>query len=257
MTSGSWVLLLCSLLPVAARCADLREILDRAAKAAEREAAVLSSLACTETVVETRFGPKDKPEQQRRQVFDYLAMIDNTDGELAVTESRMEQSKSPKKPPQAMLGSTGFATMLLILHPYFHYSFRFTDRGLQQDSGKSWRKIAFEFLGGKRSPSVLRVSDREYPLGWQGEILVDELTGHAGLVRAWLGKPMDDIGLEALTTEVRYGPPPSTAINDWVPLAATVDLRTHHRHWRNTHTFTGYRRFDVVTVEKQGGAVSQ
>jgi len=243
---GIWVLL-----APPGRSAGLEEMLDRAAKAATHEAVALSSLACTENVVETRFNEKDKLEVQRRRLFDYLVMIDSTDGEIAVTESRMEQS-AVKKQNQALLASTGFATMMLILHPFFQYSYHFTDKGVQVDSGRSWREIDFEHMSGKRSPSVLRVSGREYPLGWRGEILVDEPTGRVGLVRARLGAPLEDIGLESLMTEVRYGPAqPGLGITEWVPIEATVDLRTKHRHWRNTHTFSSYRRFEVVTVEKQ------
>jgi hypothetical protein len=244
-------LILCALLAPVSRGAALQEVLGRAANAAVQEAAVLSSLACTEKVVETKFDQKEKLEEQRRHVFDYLVMIDTSDGEIEVTESRMEQA-APKKQDHALLASTGFATMMLILHPYFQYSFRFTDGGVQEDSGRNWRKILFEFQPGKRSPSVLRVSDREYPLGWQGEILVDETTGRAGLVRAHLGAKLEDIGLQSLITEVRYGPAEAgSGISDWVPTAATVDLRTKARHWRNMHTFSTYRRFEVTTVERQ------
>lgn len=245
------------LIMLSAGCgAELPELLDRAAGAAVQEAAALSSLTCSEKVTEIKFGQKEKLEEQRRHVFDYLVMIDNSDGEIEVTESRMEQN-APKKQDHALLASTGFATMMLILHPYFQYSFHFTDGGVVEDSGKSWRKVLFEFQPGKKSPSVLRVSGREYPLGWQGEILLDEATGRAGLVRAHLGAKLEDIGLESLVTEVRYGPAELPGVQDWVPLAATVDLHTRARHWRNVHTFTGYKRFEVTTVERTEKKVAE
>jgi len=76
-----------------AQAASLTPLLDVAARSAEREITALAAVACTETVIETKLNPKDKTEERRRQTFDYLVLVDSDDGEMAVTESRVEQGK--------------------------------------------------------------------------------------------------------------------------------------------------------------------
>jgi hypothetical protein len=245
-------ILFCALLAPAGKGAEL-DILQRGAEAALREVAALSALACTEQVVESKFDQKRKLEEQRRQAFDYFVMVETDDGDVSVTESRIEQGVRNRKERMPLLISTGFATMMLILHPYYRDSFHFTDLGVEQDSGRSWRRVGFEFISGKKSPGVLRVGTREYPLSWTGELLIDEPGGHVGMVRAHLGAPLEDIGLSSLAAEVRYGPANlEPAASEWLPLSATVDLTTRRQHWRNTHTFSNYKRFEVTAVEKKG-----
>jgi len=38
---------------------------------------------------------------------------------------------------------------------------------------------------------------------------------------------------------------------EWVPLEAILELRTLHQHWRNAHTFSQFRKFEVTTVERK------
>jgi hypothetical protein len=233
-------------------------ILDLAARAAERAIADLSSVACTETVVETKLSEKEKTEERRKRTFDYLVLLDTDDGDLSVTESRIEQAGAKKTEAKPMLASTGFATMGLIFHPYYQNSFEFSDLGLVEDGGREWRRLGFEFRPGKRSPSVLRAGAREYPLAWKGEARLDPATGRIASIQASLGAQLEEIGLESLEASVRYGPPEvkdaARGSGEWLPLEAVVDLKTHHQHWRNVHTFGGYKHFDVTTSEKREGA---
>ena len=231
------------------QAAWLPSLLDIAAKSTEREIAALSSVACTETVVETKINQKDKTEERRRQTFDYLVLLDTDDGELAVTESRVEQGRS-KTTGKPLLASTGFATMMLILHPFYQNSFEFSDLGYAEEGGRQWRRLGFEFRPGKRSPSILRAGAREYPLAWKGEVLLDEITGQVASIHASLGSQLEEIGLESLDAVVRYGPQAGESA-EWLPTEAVVDLKTHHQHWRNVHTFGTYKKFGVDTTEKR------
>lgn len=233
----------------AGKATSLASLLDLAAKSADREIVALAAVACTETVVETKVNPKDKTEERRRQTFDYLVLVDTEDGEMAITESRVEQGK-PKNAAKPLLASTGFSTIILILHPHYQNSFEFSDLGSIDEGGRQWRRIGFEFRPGKRSPSVLHTGAREYPLAWKGEVRMDENTGQVEWIHASLGSQLSEIGLESLETTVRYGPQAGQESADWLPAEAVIELRTRHQHWRNVHTFAGYRHFDVVTSEK-------
>lgn len=246
-------LLLMSALSAAAHAADLAAVLDLAGKAAEREIGALASVACTETVVETKLNPKDKTEERRRRRFDYLVIVDTEEGDLAVTESRVEQDSPKKSEARPLLLSTGFATMMLILHPYYQNSFDFTDLGVAEEDGRQWRRVAFEFRPGRRSPSVLRAGLREYPLAWKGEVRLDEATGRVASVHAILGSQLEEIGLESLEATVLYTPPAGQESGEWLPTEAVIDLKTRHQHWRNVHSFGSYKHFDVTTTEKREG----
>ena len=236
-------------LTAAGHAASLPSLLEIAARSSEREIAALSVVACTETVVETRINPKDKTEERRRQSFDYLVLLDTDDGALAVTESRVEQGRA-KAAAKPLLASTGFATMLLILHPFYQDSFEFTDLGYTQDGGRQWKKLGFEFRAGKRSPSILRAGAREYPLAWKGEALLDEITGQVLSIHATLGAQLEEIGLRSLEANVRYAPQAAESA-EWLPAEAVVELKTNHQHWRNVHSFAGYKKFGVDTSEKR------
>ena len=202
-------------------------------------------------MIETKLNQKDKTEERRRRTFDYLVLVDTNDGDLAITESRVEQGGSKKSQAKPLLASTGFAAMMLILHPYYQNSFAFSDLGVVEEEGRQCRRLGFEFRPGKRSPSVLRAGAREYPLIWRGEVRLDQTTGRIASIRAGLGSQLEEIGLESLETSVRYGPLPGQESAEWLPLRAVIDLRTHHQHWRNVHTFGSYRRFEVTTTEKR------
>ncbi len=234
-----------------ARASALPALLDIAAKAAEREATALSAVACTESVVETKLNLKDKTEERRRLTFDYLVLMDTDDGDLAITESRVEQTGGKRPEPKPLLATTGFATLMMILHPYYQESLEFSDLGTVEEGGREWRRLGFEFRPGKRSPSVLRAGSREYPLAWRGEVLLDGTTGQVASIHASLGAQLEEIGLEGLEATVRYGAADGRRGGDWLPLEAVIDLRTHHQHWRNVHTFAGYKHFDVTTTEKR------
>jgi hypothetical protein len=238
-----------------------QQLMDVAARAAEQAIVDLSSVACTETVVETKLNQKEKTEERRKRTFDYLVLLDTDDGDLSVTESRIEQGGAKKTEAKPLLTSTGFSTLLLILHPYYQNSFEFSDLGLVEEGGRQWRRLGFEFRPGKRSPSVLRAGAREYPLAWKGEARLDEATGRVASIQASLGAQLEEIGLESLEASVRYGPPnlkeAAQDTAEWLPLEAAIDLKTHHQHWRNVHMFSGYKHFDVTTTEKQEAAKQQ
>jgi hypothetical protein len=235
---------------VAGQGADLSTLLGIAAKAAEREIVALSSVACTETLTETKLNLKDKTEERRRQTFDYLVLVDTDDGGLAVTESRVEQGSSKKTEAKPLLASTGFATMMLILHPYYQNSFAFSDLGTAEQDGRTWRRLGFTFQPGKRSPSILRSGAQEFALAWQGEALLDEATGQVVSIHASIGSQLEEIGIVSLDATVHFAPASGDS-GQWLPAEAVIDLKTQHQHWRNVHTFSNYKHFEVTTTEKK------
>ena len=234
------------------RGASVDQLLDRTSRAAEREATFLASVACTESIVEAKLGPKNNNQSQSKRLFDYFVLVDTADGDLSVNESRIEQTKGGKGNKQ-LLQSTGFALLALIFHPFFQQSFTMTEGETESSDGRQWHKIMFQYRPGKRSPTLFRTGAREYGVSWAGYAWVDEPTGLIGRIHARADAQLDEIGIKTMEADVRYGPVGN--LNDstgWVPLEAVLDLQTGHQHWRNTHTFSKFRRFGVSAEEKRG-----
>jgi hypothetical protein len=249
------VVLLAALLVLRLPAATLDQILDRSAKAAEDEINFLSSITCTESVVEAKLNQKDKIESERKRAFDYFVLVDTSDGDISVNESRIEDDKA-RKEGKPLVHSLGFALMMLIFHPLYQPSFQFSDAGSQIEAGSQGedgmvcRRIAFRYVAGKRSPTLLKAGAREYPLSWEGEALVDSRSGKVRRIEAQVVAQLEEIGLKSLQVSVDYGPPKLPGVTDWAPIKAEVDLRTPHQHWHNTHSFAQFKRFSVDTTER-------
>jgi hypothetical protein len=244
-------LVLASLAAVFVQAEDLTGFLERAGRQAEQTSERLSSMACTERVVQVKFDSNLKVLERRESTFDYLVMINAEGGEFSVEESRLEQKSAGKPASKPLIVSTGFATLLVILHPHFQPSFRFEDLGPLEEGGRKWRHVRFEHQSGMPTPTVLQVGQREYPIAWKGEAWLEESSGSAGRIKTELQDPLEDIGLQSLRAEVRYAPLP--AAGEWAPQQASVEAHTKHQHWRNTHEFSAFRRFEVNTQEKREG----
>ncbi|QOY86638.1 hypothetical protein [Paludibaculum fermentans] len=223
-------------------------LLQRAQNRAEQFATEFPSMACTERLEQLKLSDGSKVQEHRESEFDYLLLVDASSGDFSVEESRIEK-KHQKLPGQPLLSTTGFAVLLMIFLPRFSGSYHFEQLEPQMLDGVKWARLSFEHVGTKDSPSVLEVSGRQYPIPWKGVAWLDESTGQVHQIESDLREPLEDIGLVGLHSLVRYGAV-GAASQVWLPLSAVIDARTRHQHWRNTHTFAGYRRFSVETESK-------
>ncbi|MGC4049835.1 MAG: hypothetical protein QM757_10015 [Paludibaculum sp.] len=235
-------------LPVLAAQDPPATLLQRAQSRAEQFAVEFPSMACTERLEQLKFSDGVKVLERRESEFDYLLLVDAAGGDFSVEESRLEK-KHQKAPGQPLLSTTGFAVLLMIFLPRFSASYHFEQLEPQVIDGVKWARLGFEHVGTRDSPSVLEVSGRQYPIPWKGVAWLDETTGQVHQIDADLREPLENIGLVGLHSRVRYGATGS-ASPVWLPLSAVIDARTRHQHWRNTHTFLGYRRFSVETESK-------
>jgi hypothetical protein len=212
---------------------------------------VFSEVKCTEMVLQQKLGKKGKVEYQEQSRYDYLLISDGSDTELSLQESRLEEQASPHKKSVPLLVTNGFATLLLVFHPYYQDSFEFTALGDDVVSGRRLSKLQFRHIKGTRSPSVLVLRGREYPIEMSGTAWIDPVLGNVERIRAELQSSMDDVGLKVLTTDVTYGPVKFRGLNasPWLPAEADIEVETARQHWRNLHRFTNYQHFAVSTEE--------
>jgi hypothetical protein len=242
------------LVPAPAAAADsLQELLARTGDQVTSFLDLISDMNCTEHVTQLKLGDSGKTVEKQESAFDYLILLSNTGGELNLVESRI--ASDPKAKPKEgapLLLSNGFSTLFLIFHPYYAAGFEFRLDGQETIDARTFTKVHFEHIRGTRTPAALAVRGREYPLDLAGTAWIDPETGGIAKLEAELESGMDDVGLRTLHTQVQYAPvsfdePPQVY---WLPAQATVEVESLRQHWRNIHTFSGYKRFSVNTKEQ-------
>jgi len=226
-------------------------LLERAGQRVQQFWDELSSVACTENAIQEKFNEKGKLVLSSRSAYDYLMSLRWSGGELLIDESRLPINDARKKPPEgALLATRGFATLMLVLHPEFQPSYLFTILPDEESSGRKMARVSFVPRDGGRSPAVLELKGREYPIAWEGTAWMDAASGTIERIQAHWKKPDEKIGLEMLASDVHYGPVTLRGKNYWLPDTAAIEVKTRHQHWRNSHQFTKYRLFSVEADDK-------
>jgi len=233
----------------------LQSLLQRTGEQMSEYLEKFSDVRCTEKVLQEKFknDGKDKIDHREESTYDYLVMLSNTGGELNLTESRLpvHQPKSDKK-NRSMLVSNGFATLFLVFHPLYVNSFEFNTAGEELVNGHRLTRVVFRHIRGTRTPAALALRGREYPLELSGTAWIDTDTAVIARISAGIDNTMVDVGLNTLQTDVEFVPVPfhDPEKTYWFPSRAIVEVETPRQHWRNTHEFTNYKRFEVSTEEQ-------
>jgi hypothetical protein len=205
-------------------------------------------------VDQQKLNPSGKPVFRQQTDFDYIAILQLTGNDLIVDESRtlVHAPKNENKLP--MLITNGFSTFELIFHPFYQGAYEFSAPQTVQVDGKELFEIKFRHVHGARSPSVLRLRQREYPVEWQGTAWIDPASGAIVRVAAGIMESMEDLGLKTLTADVRYArfDFKGEQGGSWLPSSAAIEVETSHQRWRNTHTFSNYKHFSVDVKTEVG-----
>jgi hypothetical protein len=227
----------------------LNDILRLSGKAVELFWEEFASINCTESVQQTKLDKDGKPILRKDTTFDYLVIMKQEPDELSVEESRVEVKAKMKKAKSPLLVTDGFSMLLFVLHPYYQGSFEFSQPQDDVVEGRKAVRIGFEHARGARSPSALRLRNRDYALEWRGTIWIDAGTSTILRIAAALKSPMQDLGLLAFSANVRYAPTKFSGATGeyWLPAEAAIEARSARQHWKNVHRFTNYKRFTVET----------
>lgn len=236
----------------AAQNESLDALLDRAGNNVSRFLDKLGDVHCNEEVLQEKLNPKGKTEERVQSTFDYLVVTQFHGSEPLLYEAREAQRAGHAKKNVSMLVTNGFATQLLIFHPYYQPSFTFERLPDAHIDGKTLIQVHFQHVKGRLSPAVLLLRGREYPLSLAGTARLDPETGAVKQIITELGAGMEDLGLKSFRTEVDYAAVafPHNPKNYWLPAQATVELNTVRQHWKNVHHFSEYRLFSVNVEEK-------
>ena len=238
--------------PLAAQSESLDALLDRAGNNVTRFLDRLGDVHCNENVVQEKLNLKGKTEEREQSSFDYLVLTQFRGSEPLLYESRETQRAAKLRKNVSMLVTNGFATQMLIFHPYYQPSFSFERLPDAHINGKTYAQVHFQHVKGRLSPAVLLLRGREYPLSLAGTARLDPETGAVAHIITELGDSMEDLGLKSFRTEVEYAAVvfPRNPKSYWLPAQATVELNTARQHWKNVHHFSDYRLFSVNVEEK-------
>jgi hypothetical protein len=233
--------------------APLDQLLHRSERFAERFWQRFPDVTCNETVIQAKLGKNGKVTYQREALFDYLVFLDLQSDGIGVTESRQAKREPGKDPKVPLLVTNGFSTMVLIFHSYYQNSFEFESQPDDAAGGKTLQRIHFRHVKGTRSPSVLQLRGRDYPLDLEGTAWFDPEAGAIVRIESVLEAPMDDVGLRVFRSDVHYSPVRFSASTEifWLPAAAEIEAETPRQHWRNIHHFTDYKLFSTDAHEKE------
>src|ERR1019366_2075935 len=214
----------------------------------------LQAVNCVETVDQQKLSPNGKPMFRQQTDFDYIAILQLTGNDLIVDESRTMGRASKNESTLPLPIPNGVPMFELIFHPFYQGAYDFSAAETLQVEGKELWRIQFRHVHGARSPSVLRLRQREYPVEWQGTAWIEPASGAVVRVRAGLMESMEDMGLNSLTADVRYARVDfkGEQSGHWLPATAAIEVETPHQRWRNTHTFSNYKQFSVDVKSEVG-----
>ena len=230
------------------------ELLRRTGTSVEEFWSQFGAVNCVETVEQEKLASSGKVVRRQQSQFDYLAVLQITGTDFLVDESRIPIAEAKPSNGPAMMITRGFSTFEFVFHPFFQGGFEYSAPEHVQADGKELLLVRFQHVHGARSPSVLRLGSREYPLDWQGTAWIEPETGAIVRVTAGLMEGLEDLGLKAINADVRYARVDfaSDPRAHWLPSVATIEVETPHQRWRNVHTFTKYRHFSVDVKSEIG-----
>lgn len=211
-----------------------------------------ADVKCNEEVLQEKLDQKGKAEEKVQSTFQYLVVTQNQGNEPLLYESREALREGHAKKNVSLLVTNGFATQLLVFHPYYQTSFSFDRLPDAQVNGKTYVQVHFQHIKGRMTPAVLLLRGREYPLSLSGTARIDPATGDVDEITTELAESMEDLGLKSYSSQVLYSPVTFQGQGDShvLPAQATVEVSTPRQHWKNVHRFTNYQRFTVTVTEK-------
>jgi hypothetical protein len=210
----------------------------------------LGDVRCNEEVQQEKLTAKGKSEERLQSSFEYIVLAQNQGNEPTLFESREAVKQAHSKKNLSLLVTNGFATQLLIFHPYYQSSFTFDRLPDVRVNGTNYIQLHFQHVKGRPTPAALLLRGREYPLSLAGVARIDPQTGAVAHIETELGSSMQDLGLNSFRSEVDYAPVALPQSKSYLlPAVAVVEVNSTKQHWKNVHRFTNYRLFSVSVTE--------
>ncbi len=209
-----------------------------------------ADMVCAESVTQAILGKNDKPFYREESAYEYQLRASTDSGTLKLVESRETRKSSFRDASRTLLITSGFTSMLLIVHSDYESSYTFESDGDETADGVTLSRIRFQAVPGASSPAAMLLRGQRYPIPLSGTLWIDSKTGAVAKLIASVDSSMSDLGLQGMRSEIHYGlmqyHDPEEAY--WMPISATIDVQTRHQHWRNVHRFASCKRF-LATIK--------
>lgn len=213
-----------------------------------------SDLACKESVTQIVLNDSGHAIYRENSSYDYQLISSSDPGNFKFTETREPHNPAFRDPARTLLVTSGFSSLLLIVHPMYEAAYTFEPAGNESIGGVSYDMIRFVPVPGASSPATLRLRGKNYPLPLTGTLWIDPKSGTIVKLEAKVDSSLRDLGLAGMRSEVHYAlhtfRDPAESV--WIPESAVIDVDTPRQHWRNLHKFSDYKRFNVNVHEEIG-----
>jgi hypothetical protein len=206
-----------------------------------------ANIICRENVTQTILDRYNRSIYEEHSLFDYRLQTDTSGKSLTFVESRERLQAPFHDPSHTVLLTDGFGNMLLILHPSYETSYTFEADGDESIAGVHTVRLRFKSVPDAASPVMIQVRGQNYPVALQGTVWIEPQSGNVVKLAASNDSGMDELGIRSMNTEILYIPVTlhNPEASYWMPASAVIDVETAHRHWRNVHNFSTYKRFQT------------
>jgi Tfp pilus assembly protein PilF len=176
---------------------------------------------------------------------------------LGLTEYRAAPNGSVTQPVEATssyMRTKGFASASVVFHPLCQNEARFRDLGRQQIDGRDTFVVGFAQQPEKAKMVGLIIANGvSEPALVQGVAWVDAQNYEIIRMRTDLLKPLSKVRLSRQTTVINYD---EIHFKDnpaglWLPKEVIVTVEFKGHTFRNSHTYTNFKHFNVGTEEKR------
>jgi len=210
-------------------------------------------MVCTESVNQTILDAQGRMAYQEHSLFNYRLQANTGGKSLKFVESREKVEAPFRDASRTVLITDGFGNLLLILHPEYQASYTFQAEGEEIMAGVQTIKLSFKAVPGASSPVMLQVRGQNYSVDLDGAVWIEPQSGNVVKLAAFSSSSLDELGVHSMSSEIEYRPAElhNPEESYWMPASAVIDVETAHRHWRNIHHFTTYKRFQSTAPAEE------
>ncbi len=218
-----------------------------------------SNTISEEAIQVEHLGAKGKVTGIQTEKDNYLLLAKPEKWGLGLTEYRATpegQTIQLKEPEAGSMRTKGFASASLVFHPLCQGDVRFRYLGRQKTDAQELFVIAFAQQPEKaKMVGLAIVNGVAEPALVQGMAWADAKDYQIVRMRTDLLRPLSKIRLSRQTTDIRYA---EVQFKDapgglWLPQVVTVTVEWKGKTFRNSHTYSNFKRFNVATEERRKG----
>ena len=189
--------------------------------------------------------------------FNYLLLAEPEKWGVGLTEYRASPDGRQNQTENVRTGfmrTKGFALASVVFHPNCQTEMNFRYLGRQQIDGREAFVIAFAQQPEKaKMVGRMIVNGVSEPALVQGIAWVDAGDYQIVRLRTDLLKPLPKVRLARQTTEIQYSKVhfKDTPAGLWLPQEVIVTVEWKGRTFRNSHSYSNFKHFNVATEEKR------